>query len=320
MNITVLGCGRWGSFHAWYADHIGHTVTLWGRDSSPNLKELMTTRKNEYVTLPSSILLTSDLIQAISSADICILSISAQQVRSFAKQLHDLPVPLTKPIILAMKGLEIGSGKRLTTVMEEELGPKMQTAVWVGPGHVQDFVSGMPNCMVMASKDTALTHRLVDIFTSPLIRFYYGQDLLGIEIGAAAKNVMGIAAGMLDGAHLTSLKGALMARGTHELSVLIKALGGNEMTVYGLSHLGDYEATLFSSHSNNRRFGEDFIQGKPFKKLAEGVYTTEALMDLSQQLHIELPITAAVHAIIQDHQSPQEVLASLFLRSTKTEY
>ena len=104
MNITVLGCGRWGSFHAWYADHIGHTVTLWGRDSSPNLKELMTTRKNEYVTLPSSILLTSDLIQAISSADICILSISAQQVRSFAKQLHDLPVPLTKPIILAMKG------------------------------------------------------------------------------------------------------------------------------------------------------------------------------------------------------------------------
>ena len=117
-----------------------------------------------------------------------------------------------------MKGLEIGSGKRLTTVMEEELGPDVQTAVWVGPGHVQDFVAGMPNCMVMASRDMDLTRRLVDVFTQPLIRFYYGQDLLGIEIGAAAKNVMGIAAGMLDGAGLTSLKGALMARGTHELS------------------------------------------------------------------------------------------------------
>jgi glycerol-3-phosphate dehydrogenase (NAD(P)+) len=95
-----------------------------------------------------------------------------------------------------------------------------------------------------------------------------------------AKNVIGIAAGMLDGAHLTSLKGALMARGTHELSTLIEAMGGKAMTVYGLSHLGDYEATLFSAHSNNRRFGEDYIQGKPFHKLAEGVYTTEALMDL----------------------------------------
>lgn len=319
MNITVLGCGRWGSFHAWYANHIGHTVTLWGRASSRNLKDLLASRKNEYVTLPPSIQLTSDLTQAVSSADVCILAISAQQVRSFAKQLHALSVPLTMPIILAMKGLEIGSGKRLTTVMEEELGPHVQTAVWVGPGHVQDFIQGMPNCMVMASKDTALTHTLVDICTSPLIRFYYGQDLLGIEIGAAAKNVMGIAAGMLDGAHLTSLKGALMARGTHELSVLIKALGGNQMTVYGLSHLGDYEATLFSPHSNNRRFGEDFILGKPFHKLAEGVYTTEALMDIASRHHIELPITAAVYAIIQKHQNPQDVLRCLFLRSTKTE-
>ena len=136
-----------------------------------------------------------------------------------------------------MKGLEEGSGKRLTTVMAEELGPAVRTAVWVGPGHVQDFISGMPNCMVIASADEDLTHFLVDTFTSPLIRFYYGQDLLGIEIGAAAKNVMGIAAGMLDGAHLTSLKGALMARGAHELSVLVAAMGGQAMTVYGLSHL-----------------------------------------------------------------------------------
>ena len=203
--------------------------------------------------------------------------------------------------------------------MAEELGPAVRTAVWVGPGHVQDFISGMPNCMVIASADEGLTHFLVDTFTSPLIRFYYGQDLLGIEIGAAAKNVMGIAAGMLDGAHLTSLKGALMARGAHELSVLVSAMGGQAMTVYGLSHLGDYEATLFSLHSNNRRFGQDFIEGRPFKKLAEGVSTTEALLDLSRKYGVELPITSAVHAIIKEKKDPHEVLKNLFLRSTKSE-
>ena len=319
MNITVLGCGRWGAFHAWYADRIGHTVTLWGRPSSRNLETLRCTGKNEYLTLPSSIALTDDLADALHNADVCIISISAQQLRSFAGQLRETGFPPSLPFILAMKGLEIGSGKRLTTVMEEELGSDVQTAVWVGPGHVQDFVAGMPNCMVMASRDMELTRRLVDVFTSPLIRFYYGQDLLGIEIGAAAKNVMGIAAGMLDGAGLTSLKGALMARGTHELSVLIEKLGGNAMTVYGLSHLGDYEATLFSAHSNNRRFGEDFIQGKPFHKLAEGVYTTEALVDLSRRVGVELPITQVLYGIVKLGKDPHAMLEQLFLRSTKAE-
>lgn len=319
MKITVLGCGRWGSFHAWYADHIGHSVTLWGRPGSAHLQELQTTRKNEYLSLPASITLSSDLKSALASADVCILSISAQQVRAFARQLKATGIPLTMPFVLAMKGIEAGSGKRLTQVMTEELGPAVQTAVWVGPGHVQDFVSGMPNCMVIASENIALTHQLVEVFTSPLIRFYYGRDLLGIEIGAAAKNVYGIAAGMLDGLHYPSLKGALMARGAHELSVLVTAMGGEPMTVYGLSHLGDYEATLFSAHSNNRRFGEDLILGRPFTKLAEGVSTTEALLKLSQQYGVELPITAAVHAIVQENQDPHEVLRDLFLRSTKSE-
>lgn len=319
MKITVLGCGRWGSFHAWYADHIGHAVTLWGRPSSHNLETLRSTRKNEYLSLPSSVALTDNLEQALHDADACIISISAQQLRSFAAQLRQIPFSPELPFVLAMKGMEIGSGKRLTTVLEEELGPDVQAAVWVGPGHVQDFIAGMPNCMVMSSRNMELTRRLVDMFTSPLIRFYYGTDLLGIEIGAAAKNVMGIAAGMLDGAGLTSLKGALMARGTHELSVLIEKLGGNAMTVYGLSHLGDYEATLFSAHSNNRRFGEDFIKGKPFHKLAEGVYTTEALIDLSKKVGAELPITHTIYDIVKLHRDPYTMLNQLFLRSTKAE-
>lgn len=320
MHISVLGCGRWGTFLAWYADHLGHEVTLWGRPGSRHLEELSQYRKNEYLTIPNSITLSTDLERVVSDADICIISISAQQLRSFAKELRHLtPTQTTKPFILCMKGLEIGTGKRLSTIMEEELGPDIPVAVWVGPGHVQDFTQGIPNCMVMASYSESLTHTAIQALTSPLIRFYYGQDVIGIEIGAAAKNVVGIAAGMLDGANLTSLKGALMARGTHELSVLIQTLGGNAMTVYGLSHLGDYEATLFSPYSNNRRFGEAFIKGQAFTKLAEGYYTTKALLNIASPVGVELPITSALYDILYKKETPQDVLEGLFLRHLKSE-
>lgn len=319
MNITVLGCGRWGSFHAWYAASIGHKVTLWGRKNSRHLKELRETRQNEYLKLPLDINLTDDLAAAVASADIIVISISSQEMRNFGKQLAKLGNLNTKKFVLCMKGLEIGTGKRLTTVLSEEIGSDKAIAVWVGPGHVQDFTRGIPNCMVIASESLELTKFIVDAFGGSLIRFYYGEDLLGTEIGAAAKNVIGIAAGMLDGFGYGSLKGALMARGTAELSRLIEKMGGNKMTVYGLSHLGDYEATLFSPHSNNRRFGEDLILGKAFTKLAEGVYTVEALMELGKEYNVELPICATVYEIVHNHQDPREQLMSLFMRSTKSE-
>ena len=319
MKISVLGCGRWGSFHAWYAERLGHETLLWGRPGSARLEALRATRHNDYLDLPPSVTLTDDLITALSGCDLCIIAISAQQLRAFAGDLKRTGVSLAMPFVLCMKGLEIGSGKRLTTVMREVLGPRVRVAVWVGPGHVQDFVQGMPNCMLMASEDGTLTRQLGAALDGPLIRFYYGRDLLGIEVGAAAKNVMGIAAGMLDGLHLSSLKGSLMARGTHELSVLIAALGGDAQTVYGLSHLGDYEATLFSAHSHNRRFGEDFILGRAFDKLAEGGYTTKALLDLSAQVGVELPITRAIQAIVAEDADPRQELEKLFLRATKTE-
>lgn len=319
MKATVLGCGRWGTFHAWYANRIGHDVVLWGRTGSRHLAELQEERKNEYLTLDRAVRLTDDLEAAVAYADTIIISISSQQLRPFGKQLAALGSLHGKQFVLCMKGLEIGTGKRLTEVLEEEIGEEARIAVWVGPGHVQDLTRGVPNCMVIASRDQALAKELVARFKSPLIRFYYGADLLGTEIGAAAKNVIGLAAGMLDGYGYGSLKGALMARGTHELSRLIEAMGGDRMTVYGLSHLGDYEATLFSQHSNNRRFGEDLIRGVPFTKLAEGVYTVEALMALSQQYGVELPICATVYAIVHEHKSPKDQLMQLFLRATRAE-
>ena len=317
-KITVLGCGRWGTFHAWYAHSLGYSVTLWGRPGSAHLQELLETHRNEYLTLPESVVLTHDLAAALQEADIVIISISAQQLRALMEQIVETGLALAeRKFVLCMKGLEISTGKCLTEV--DVAGQEVPVAVWVGPGHVQEFLRGVPNCMVMAARDIGLAHELVDIFHGPLIRFYYGKDLLGTEIGAAAKNVMGLAAGMLDGFGYGSLKGALMARGTMELSRLIEALGGNPMTVYGLSHLGDYEATLFSVHSNNRRFGEDFVRGQKFEKLAEGVYTAQALLKLAGTIGLELPICQTVNAIIQEGADPQEALIKLFLRPVKAE-
>lgn len=322
MKITVLGCGRWGAFHAWYASSLGHEVTLWGRESSKHLHELEETRRNEFLTLPEDVKLTYDLKSAIDEGELCVISISAQHLRDFVAQIARLKLS-PRPLILCMKGLEATSGKRLSVIVEEVLGSEWETVIWVGPGHVQDFVRGVPNCMVMSSKDEALTRKVIDVFTGPLIRFYYSEDLIGTEIGAAAKNVVGLAAGMLDGLGYTSLKGALMSRGTSELSRLIVKLGGKEKTVYGLSHLGDYEATLFSPFSNNRRYGENFIGKKatvlPTSKLAEGVSTSIALRALAKEYDIDLPICRTVCDIICDGRDPKEALQELFLRSMKAE-
>ena len=310
MRVSVLGCGRWGSFHAWYAHRVGHTVTLWGRTGSGHLAELCATRANEFLTLSDEILLTDDLAAAIRTAEIVIISIHAQALRSFLCDLRaqGLGEELAKKqVILCMKGIEIGTGKRLTTVVHEELGAAVQPVVWVGPGHVQDFVRDIPNCMVLAGEDRAALRVLV--------------DALGTEVGAAAKNVVGLAAGMLDGLGYGSLKGALMARGTRELVRLVRAMGGDGETIYGLSHLGDYEATLFSPHSNNRRYGEAVVRGTAgdFHKIAEGVYTAEALMALSTKYGVDLPISATVYEIVTQGKDPRAQLTQLFLRATKSE-
>lgn len=319
MKVTVIGCGRWGSFLAWYSAKIGHEVILWGRENSKKMKSLKTNRRNEYLELLPSIELSSSLEYSISNSDFIIVAISAQNLRDFAERLKDYDIE-NKTFILNMKGIESKTGKRLTQVFKESIGKIVNVAVWLGPGHVQDYLKGVPNCMVISSENIEVTKNVVNTFGSELIRFYYGQDLIGNEVGAATKNIMGIAAGMLDGLGLSSLKGALMARGTREIARLIKAMGGNETSAYGLAHLGDYEATLFSKHSNNRGFGERYVKGEPFSKLAEGVYTIEALKKISEQYEVELPITNALFEIIYDNKNPRNVLESLFLRATKFEF
>ncbi|HDR7517733.1 Glycerol-3-phosphate dehydrogenase [NAD(P)+] [Bacillus mobilis] len=320
MNISVLGCGRWGTFIAWYANKVGHNVMLWGRKNSRNYIELDETRKNDYLKLSEDIELSNSLHKTIVFAEIIIISISAQELRSFANRLNLIDEIQGKTFILCMKGLEATSGKRLSQVFSEIVGKNTNMAVWIGPGHVQDFVNDIPNCMVIGSENISITKKIVQEFNSDLIRFYYGQDLIGNEIGAATKNVMGIAAGMLDGLNYSSLKGSLMARGTRELSRLVTAMGGNDLTIYGLSHLGDYEATLFSLHSHNRKFGEAFVLGQNFDKLAEGVSTVKALKELSKQYDVELPISNALYEILFESKDAKDTLEELFLRPVKFEF
>ena len=319
MNISVLGCGRWGSFIAWYLDKIGHSVLLWGREKSENLIQLIKERKNNILKFEKSLIITHNLKEAVLFSDIIIISISAQNLREFMKKLQDYDLD-KKIIILCMKGIEEKTGLRLTQVTKEFVSSNTKIAIWVGPGHAQDLSNGIPNCMVIDSEDDNIKNILVKHFSSDLIRFYYGNDIIGNEIGAAAKNVIGIAAGALDGMGLTSLKGPLMSRGPREIARLIKSMGGNEISAYGLCHLGDYQATLFSEHSRNRRFGENLVKGIKYNKLAEGVSTSKALVKLGEIYNVELPICKAVNQTINGIVSPKDSITGLFLRSIKQEF
>ena len=265
MKISVLGCGRWGSFIAWYLCNKGYDVCSWGPEGDYSYEVLKSTGKNEYVTLDKRILLTCDLKEAVTRAEIIIISISSQGLRGFVSRILEYDVA-DKDFVLCMKGIEVATGARLSEVLTQSGISPEHVAVWVGPGHIQAFTQGIPNCMVIDSASEELKKRLADSFKSDLIRFYYGTDLIGTEIGAAAKNVIGIVAGVLDGCGYVSLKGALMSRGAREVARLIKAMGGNELSAYGLAHLGDYEATLFSEYSHNRMYGEMLVKDKKIRK------------------------------------------------------
>ena len=318
MNIAVIGCGRWGSLITWYLDTLGHHMTLYGRRDSARMQRFMATRQNDLLTLPDSIALTNDL-HCVEAAETIVISIGAQGLQKLMEELKPLNLE-GKTFVLCMKGLEIGTGRRLSQIAKENLPDSCHIAVWLGPGHVQEFYNGIPNCMVIDSEEEAVKHRLISAFSGELIRFYYGSDLLGNEVGAAAKNVVGIAAGFLDGLGLSTLKGALMSRGTREVGRLIRAMGGNELSVYGLCHLGDYEATVFSPFSHNRRFGQCFVEGKPFDKLAEGYYTVEALLDLGRRYGMELPISQVVHDVLYEGVAPRTAIQNLMNRDLKGEW
>ena len=318
MRITIIGCGRWGSLIGWYLDTLGHSVTLYGRAGSKHMQRFLAERRNDLLQLGDGIRLTTEIGEVLD-ADILILAVGAQSLRDVCRSMHACGLQNGR-IVLCMKGLEKGTGKRLTEIVADELDSSNRVAVWLGPGHVQDFYAGIPSCMVIDSADASLKQELIDAFSGPLIRFYFGQDLIGNEIGAAAKNVIGIGAGMLDGSGMSTLKGPLMSRGTREIARLIRAAGGSELSAYGLCHLGDYQATLFSPYSHNRAFGEAFVKHEPYTELAEGYDTVQALMVLADRYGVELPICSAVYDVLFREKSFSDTIEQLFARTLKHEF
>ena len=317
-RLSVLGCGRWGSFHLWYGDRVGLQTTGWEPAGSQPLEELARDRKNGYLELPERVQLTTDL-EAALQADQVIVSIPAQSFRSLARCLAGSDLSEID-LVLCMKGIERRSGLRLSQIAFREGVEPKSLSVWVGPGHPQQLVKGVPSCMIVAAESLEDADRVALRMGSPLIRFYRSADLPGVEVGAAAKNVVGIAAGILDGMGYSGLKGSLMARAPQEVGRLTAAMGGDWRSVYGLSHLGDYEATLFSPYSRNRAYGEALASGGRAEGLAEGVETSRALCELADRYGVEMPITRTVRDIIEGSFTPRVAIEKLFGRPEKEEF
>ena len=319
MKICVIGAGRWGSLITWYLSaKRNFDVTLYGPAFAADIQRFQRERRNDLLELPETVKISTD-ISCLCDAEVIVISINSQGLAGLMEEMKPLGLK-NKIFVLCMKGIDIETGRRLSEVATDGVDPSCSVAVWIGPGHVQEFYQGIPNCMVIDSASMEVKKYLVENFSSELIRFYYGEDLVGNEIGAAAKNVIGIAAGILDGLGLSSLKGALMSRGAREVSRLIAAMGGNELSAYGLCHLGDYEATVFSKHSHNRMYGEMLARGEKYDKLAEGYYTAKAIMKLCDKYGVDMPICHAVYQVLYEGADIKSVMHDLFERSLKAEF
>lgn len=311
-KFAVLGSGRWGSLISWYINKINHDLIIWGREDSKNFQNLMRNRCNSVLCFSPEIKMTCSLHEALNQ-DYIIISINSQNFRSFLSGLIKNHFDLTnKKVILCMKGIEESTGKRLTEIFKEFFPNNNTLAIWVGPGHVKSLSGGVPTCMVIDSENYELKSELCEILSSSLIKCFKGNDIIGNEIGAACKNILGIAAGVLDAINMPSLKGPLMCLGASEVSRLIKECGGNELSAFGLCHLGDFQATLFSNESNNRKYGESIVTKEKINFVAEGVGTSNAVHKICTDKNLNLPICNEVYKLIHGKATPEESIKEFF--------
>ncbi|MBR0184172.1 MAG: NAD(P)-binding domain-containing protein [Clostridia bacterium] len=311
-KFAVLGAGRWGTLIAWYINKLGYDLILWGRKNSEKFKNLMQNRCNSSVCFGPEVKITDNLDLAILQEYI-IISINAQNFRKFLSDLRENNFDLNnKKIILCMKGIEESTGKRLSEIFGEFFPENKNLAVWVGPGHVKSLMSGIPTCMIIDSENNKFKSELCEILSSKLIKCFKGDDLIGSETGAACKNVLGIGAGILDAMDMQALKGPLMALGSREVSKLIESMGGKKESAFGLCHLGDFQATLFSYESNNRKFGESLITGEKIDFIAEGVGTANAIHNICKDKNLNLPICEEIYKIIHKETSAENSIDYLF--------
>jgi len=319
-RIAVLGGGAWGTALAKVTARAGRTVTLWEHDAA-NAEQLATKRESRFlpgVRIEDSIAVTRDLAQA-ARADAILLVVPAQVVRPVAKALEAVIVPHT-PVVACAKGIEHGSHKFMTEVIAE-CAPNATPAILSGPSFASDAARGMPTAVTLATQDEATATALARALGSATFRPYHSTDVRGVEIGGAAKNVLAIAAGIVAGRGLgASAQAALTTRGFAELVRFGRAHGAKPETMMGLSGLGDLLLTCSTPQSRNFSFGMALAKNeKPSDKLAEGALTAPVLVEMAQAKNIDMPISAAIAAVLANKMTVDEAIESLLSRPLRAE-
>jgi len=323
-KVCVLGAGSWGSALALVLAKNGYNVHMWTLNEE-QAKNINKTKENiDYlpgVVFPSNITVTTNLEEAIKDSIIIVLAVPSQAIRSICKQIKSF-VNSNQILVDVAKGLEKGTGLRLSEVCEDEL-PNNPYVTLSGPSHAEEVAKDIPTTVVVASQNLDIAQKVQDIFMSPKFRVYTNPDIVGVELGGALKNIIAFGAGICDGLGLgDNAKAALMTRGIREIARLGIAMGANAATFSGLSGIGDLIVTCTSMHSRNRRAGILIGQGKSLeetleevKMVVEGITATEVAYEVSKKLNVDMPITSAIYSILHSHLNPNEVVIDLMMRN-----
>jgi glycerol-3-phosphate dehydrogenase (NAD(P)+) len=330
-HAAVIGAGAWGTSLARHLAENSLTVKLWAYEAEV-VESINVNKENSLflpgVSLPASLTATSSFTDALCDADLLLLAVPSHAMRSVINNM----IPILSealPIVVATKGIEEDTLKLMTQVLNELLPSNWVHGITVltGPSFATEVCQSKPTTVLLAGQDSTLTAQLQSVFMTPVFRVYTGSDLIGAQLGGALKNVMAIAAGVVDGLNLgANARAALITRGLAEIIRLGVALGADVHTFYGLSGLGDLVLTCTGSLSRNYSVGVKLGQGESLDKIlkdtitvAEGIRTTRAAMSLATQLHVEMPIVQSIHALLFEGQSARQAVEDLMSRSAKEE-
>ena len=327
-KVSVLGAGSWGAALAVMLHGNHHQVTLWSA-LSDEVAQLRRDREQKGklpgVHIPEDINITDCLEEAVKDREMLVLAVPSVFVRGTARQLSGL-VPEGQLIVCVAKGVEEDTLMTMTDIIEQEL-PMVDAAVLSGPSHAEEAGKGIPTTCVAGAHTRQTAEHIQNLFMSETFRVYTSPDMLGIELGAALKNVVALAAGIADGlGYGDNTKAALITRGMAEISRLGIAMGGKIETFYGLSGIGDLIVTCASVHSRNRRAGYLIGQGctmqeamDQVKMVVEGVYSAKAARELAEKYQVEMPIIEQVNRVLFENKAPAEAVRELMLRDKKIE-
>lgn len=327
MKVAVIGSGGWGTALAMLLLENGNDVTLWSysEEESRVLRETGENPMLKGVPLPKELKLTTDL-DCVAGCGVVVLATPSFAVRSTARQMASHLTAGTV-VVSVSKGIEKETSTTLTEAIHEELGPNHPVVALSGPSHAEEVGRGVPTAVVSASKDQKAAELVQDLFMSPRFRVYASDDVTGVELAAALKNVIALCAGCCDGMGCgDNTKAALMTRGLTEIARLGVAMGGRKETFAGLAGVGDLIVTCTSMHSRNRRCGILIGQGVPVEEalkqigaVVEGYYAAANAKTLADKLGVEMPIAAAAYEVLYHGKDPKVVLQELVTRAKKHE-